>query len=113
MHQRALQFPPEGFPTFKLESGLPLVHHLGPPQGMGPAALPHTASILGINLGLRSTGHGKELVAMVVIPPHPVPGALLQINELCLSRHVDVIDALLGVRRQVGMLFEGDKQWQS
>src|SRR6266576_1315073 len=96
-HQRALQFPPQAFPRPKLESGHLLIHELDPPQRMGPAAPPDTVSIPGISFRLRTntTWRGKELLAMVVIPPRPVSGAFLQINKLFLSRHVDVLDALL------------------
>jgi hypothetical protein len=38
---------------------------------------------------------GKEFVAMDIVPAPPTPGAFLKVNELILSRHVDVLDALL------------------
>ena len=53
-HQGSLQFLESGFPSFKLKSGLPLVHELDPLM-IAPAALPHTASIPAMNLFLRST----------------------------------------------------------
>jgi hypothetical protein len=38
---------------------------------------------------------GKEFVVMDIVPAPPTPGAFLKVNELILSRHVDVLDALL------------------
>ena len=92
--ERAEQFCGEGFVTSKLETDSPLVLELGPRRIVKRATLADTARVPRSAALLRSAGQWKELLASVIVPPPPSPGALLQFNELLLARHVDVVDAL-------------------